>query len=311
MSKYCINIFKCTRVFIDLSVVRMYNIKVKCGFFVRRNLMKQNAKKKLLIIFSVFLAIVILIVLGSTVFTLQKASLVFLHYDENTGETVYVDAPERYSDLTGEKLIEDFKGKSIFFLSGKKLISQTESNYPYIKVQGVNRLFPNFLEIFVTVREPVSVISHNGVYYLLDSENYVLEAFNQPVTEFPALNFSSYLNGAPSVGRRLEFKPEATWLNEVSEVVFRTLWQGGFDFVELPDLLDSVSVQAMPDYYCLSLAFNTGAVLKINDPVSDLQRKIHAGWSVYASDEKDNTHFGTTIEVSEKDGKITTVVNAD
>lgn len=41
--------------------------------------MKQNAKKKLLIIFSVFLAIVILIVLGSTVFTLQKASLVFLH----------------------------------------------------------------------------------------------------------------------------------------------------------------------------------------------------------------------------------------
>ena len=128
--------------------------------------MKQNAKKKLLIIFSVFLAIVILIVLGSTVFTLQKASLVFLHYDENTGETVYVDAPERYSDLTGEKLIEDFKGKSIFFLSGKKLISQTESNYPYIKVQGVNRLFPNFLEIFVTVREPVSVISHNGVYYL-------------------------------------------------------------------------------------------------------------------------------------------------
>ena len=55
--------------------------------------MKQNAKKKLLIIFSVFLAIVILIVLGSTVFTLQKASLVFLHYDENTGETVYVDAP--------------------------------------------------------------------------------------------------------------------------------------------------------------------------------------------------------------------------
>ena len=88
MSKYCINIFKCTRVFIDLSVVRMYNIKVKCGFFVRRNLMKQNAKKKLLIIFSVFLAIVILIVLGSTVFTLQKASLVFLHYDENTGETV-------------------------------------------------------------------------------------------------------------------------------------------------------------------------------------------------------------------------------
>ena len=176
--------------------------------------MKQNAKKKLLIIFSVFLAIVILIVLGSTVFTLQKASLVFLHYDENTGETVYVDAPERYSDLTGEKLIEDFKGKSIFFLSGKKLISQTESNYPYIKVQGVNRLFPNFLEIFVTVREPVSVISHNGIYYLLDSENYVLEAFNQPVTEFPALNFSSYLNGAPSVGRRLEFKPEANWLNE-------------------------------------------------------------------------------------------------
>lgn len=61
----------------------------------------------------------------------------------------------------------------------------------------------------------------------------------------------------------------------------------------------------------MSLAFNTGAVLKINDPVSDLQRKIHAGWSVYASDEKDNTHFGTTIEVSEKDGKITTVVNAD
>lgn len=132
--------------------------------------MKQNAKKKLLIIFSVFLAIVILIVLGSTVFTLQKASLVFLHYDENTGETVYVDAPERYSDLTGEKLIEDFKGKSIFFLSGKKLISQTESNYPYIKVQGVNRLFPNFLEIFVTVREPFPSFPTTGFIIFLTAK---------------------------------------------------------------------------------------------------------------------------------------------
>lgn len=271
--------------------------------------MKQNAKKKLLIIFSIFLVIVLLIVLGSTVFTLQKASLVFLRYDESSGETLYADAPEIYSDLTGEKLIADFKGKSIFFLSGKKFISQTESRYPYLKVQGINRLFPNFLEIFATAREPVSVISRDGVYYLLDSENFVLEAFNQPVTNFPALQFSAYLNEAPAVGSRLKFKPEASWLNDVSQIVFETLWQGGFDFVELPDLLDSVSVQALTEYYCLRLAFNTGAVLQINDPVSDLQRKIHAGWSVYASDEKDNTRFGTTIEVSEKDGKISTVVN--
>ena len=99
------------------------------------------------------------------------------------------------------------------------------------------------------------------------------------------------------------------WLNDACSVVFQTLWQGGFDFIELPDLLDSISVNAMPEYYCLNLAFNTGASLKIIDPTSNLQQKIHAGWSVYASDEMDNTHYGTTIEISEKDGQIKTVVN--
>lgn len=56
---------------------------------------------------------------GKHCFYASKSKSCVSAYDENTGETVYVDAPERYSDLTGEKLIEDFKGKSIFFLSGK------------------------------------------------------------------------------------------------------------------------------------------------------------------------------------------------
>ena len=171
--------------------------------------MKQNAKKKLLIIFSVFLAIVILIVLGSTVFTLQKASLVFLHYDENTGETVYVDAPERYSDLTGEKLIEDFKGKSIFFLSGKKLISQTESNYPYIKVQGVNRLFPNFLEIFVsTPLEECERRDVKGLYAKArkgEIKNFTGISAPFEIPEHPALSLdTSKLSLEESVNRLLE-----------------------------------------------------------------------------------------------------------
>ena len=74
-------------------------------------------KKRLLIIFCILILIVAIVVLNSTVFTLQKANVVFVTYDADTKATLYVDAPEKYAKLSSEKLIQKFKGKNLLFLS--------------------------------------------------------------------------------------------------------------------------------------------------------------------------------------------------
>ena len=66
-------------------------------------------KKRLLIIFCILILIVAIVVLNSTVFTLQKANVVFVTYDADTKATLYVDAPEK---VPTRKNMQNFRLKN-------------------------------------------------------------------------------------------------------------------------------------------------------------------------------------------------------
>lgn len=91
-------------------------------------------KKRLLIIFCILILIVAIVVLNSTVFTLQKANVIFVTYDADTKATLYVDAPEKYAKLSSEKLIQKFKGKNLLFLSESELVDAISLEYPDLQV---------------------------------------------------------------------------------------------------------------------------------------------------------------------------------
>lgn len=71
---------------------------------------------------------------------------------------------------------------------------------PYIKEAKVKFVIPDKIVIKVTDREPHMMVACLGAFLLLDKENYVLDSFKEPVTNYPVLRgieFSYYRIGQP------------------------------------------------------------------------------------------------------------------
>ena len=121
--------------------------------------------KRLIIILSVFLVLVTLIVLCSTVFTVSTVS-----FSWRTKKT-YLSA---YSD---DKIAENVqKGKSVFLLNKSEITSNLEVKYPYLQVLKVEVKFPNKLVIHAKERVNMYAVTlEDNKYAILDDTSKVLD----------------------------------------------------------------------------------------------------------------------------------------
>ena len=124
-------------------------------------------KKKRLIIFSILAGtLIILVLLSSAIFQIKSVSVEY----QTTLTLLSVD------ELNS--MVEDASipyGKSIFFASLESNMSEMEKEHPYVKVNKIERKFPNSLVVLVSERVPVvRVQGSNGKTYVLDSELKVL-----------------------------------------------------------------------------------------------------------------------------------------
>lgn len=127
--------------------------------------------KRLVVILSIFALITLIVVLASTVFT------------TNTIEINWLTSTNVLSPSNNDELIEsgNFEKTSIFLVNKTKHINRLEQQNPYLKVVGIETVFPNKLVVHVAEREvfyALSVSSNAGsgnAYVLLDSDLKVLE----------------------------------------------------------------------------------------------------------------------------------------
>ena len=129
-------------------------------------------KKKRLIILSIIAgAMVLLLLLTSTVFSIREVTI-----EHQTTLNVLTK-----TDLDNMINKDNMPyRKSIFFTSMKPYIKEIEEAYPYAKVNGIVRKFPNQLVVKISERVPVVRVATSGGEYILDSDLKVLNIAKVP-----------------------------------------------------------------------------------------------------------------------------------
>ena len=169
----------------------------------------EKKKKRLIIVSIIAGTLVLLVLLSSAIFKIKSVSIEY----QTTLNLLSVE------DLN--KMVEESEipyGKSIFFSSLDENIREMEESQPYIKVNKIERKFPNSLVVLVSERVPVVKVETTSGTYILDSDLKVLNIatnlneFNSQTGEndLPKLVISEDFNKKVASHKKGEFVEDAT-----------------------------------------------------------------------------------------------------
>lgn len=122
--------------------------------------------KRLIVLLSILAFLTVLIVINSTLFTLQKVSVNWL----TTKYMIDLNGTKDYN-ITDEVDV----GGSIFMLQKDDITAHLEKEFPYLRVVSIETKFPNKLVIHSAERESLYAVSMgNNMYAILDEMGKVL-----------------------------------------------------------------------------------------------------------------------------------------
>ena len=120
--------------------------------------------KKLVVMLSILAFLTVLIVLNSTLFTLQTVNVNWL-------TTKYELSGLKDDDITNNVL----KGESIFLLNKQNIADKLEKEYPYLRVVSIETKFPNKIVIHSAEREGMFAVDLGaGEFAIIDGLGKVL-----------------------------------------------------------------------------------------------------------------------------------------
>ena len=124
--------------------------------------------KRLIVILSVLAFLTVLIVINSTLFTLQGISMNWL------------TSKYMLQDIKDYEIAEDIKlGQSIFLLNKDEIAKKLEKSNPYLRVIQLETKFPNKLVVHCAERESLYAIKiSSNEYVVLDELGKVLTITN-------------------------------------------------------------------------------------------------------------------------------------
>lgn len=228
-------------------------------------------RKRLVIIFSIFIFIVAAIVLSSTIFSVQQINYVYKNEFNQL-----VDAP---SKVNIEQITKSYINKSIFLLNADELISDVNAQAPTLKVIGIVRNFPNVVDIYYTNRIPVIVVKDSvDLIYRIDLDGIVVES----VTNYSNMvRIDGISFGRLTVGQKVEITSAADKYKFdliISALKNLSLLGGLVDHTSaIPTIVSSCGF----DTTNLYLNTTNGCKILIMDPQTELQGKIIGAFSVF------------------------------
>ncbi len=152
-------------------------------------------KKLLVSIVAVVFAFVV-ICLAIAVFTIKQVKVSF----STTSNSL--DAVKITADL------QEYKGSNLLFFKTDVIKNKLEEN-PYVKVTGIEKKFPNVIEVSVEERREVYFLNYNEKTFVLDKDGFVLAEKNADKQynprEYINLKLSSNLQGVDFSVKELAF----------------------------------------------------------------------------------------------------------
>ncbi|MBQ7351670.1 MAG: FtsQ-type POTRA domain-containing protein [Clostridia bacterium] len=121
--------------------------------------------KRLIVLLSVLAFITVLVVINSTLFTLQNISINWLTTKSEL---------QKFKDYD---LVGDIhKGQSIFLLDKSEMSANLEKEFPYLNVVSIETKFPNKIVVHSAERESLyAVCLSSDTYAILDEKGKVLD----------------------------------------------------------------------------------------------------------------------------------------
>ncbi|MCL2676030.1 MAG: FtsQ-type POTRA domain-containing protein [Firmicutes bacterium] len=123
--------------------------------------------KRLIIIFSVLVAVTLMVLLSSVIFTVRSTTTRCLNH-------AFSD-PALDQRIIDSMDLEKIKGKSIFFIKENELIANIEKVVPEVSVVNIERKFPDRLTVHYVKLFDYYEIAVGGFYYSLTHEGRVID----------------------------------------------------------------------------------------------------------------------------------------
>jgi cell division septal protein FtsQ len=232
--------------------------------------------RRLILIVGIFGFIAFLIVLSSAVFSLKTAQLNFL------STTNHLQEEQEILDSANF----DY-GQSVFFLDREVYIKNLEQQNPYLKVIGLEVVFPNKVVVHAVERNEVYAFKlSNNTYAITDEELKVLEI--RPVfvnATNNAMEVSLYNGQIEASSARAG---ETLLLNSNDALLLKNFFTYSSQWeVQLANLRANIKIVTLhyEEANMLHIEMRQGVQIIVPKATDQLSDKLQLGYSVYESDE--------------------------
>ena len=130
--------------------------------------------KRRIIIISICVFVVLVIVLSSAIFNVRHVDVEFYSTDDAKITDMSVLTYFTEDDLDDITKSAKINGKSVFLIKKQKYIDNLESANPYLKVVGLEIVFPDRVRVKAIEREELYYYEADDKYVVLDTEFKVL-----------------------------------------------------------------------------------------------------------------------------------------
>lgn len=262
------------------------------GYTVLKGYEMKN--RRLLTLLIIFICISILVVLCSSVFLVKEITI--------TGESL------DDTGITEENLIDSLGIKStsnIFLVKRSKCLENLEKNFPYIKVNKIDKKLPDGIIVDISIRKEMYLVKiQDGLYAYLDGEGRVLKVCEaNPIgsTIYPCLVYFSGM----SIDREnfLEGTDADIPLLYLLQNLATVLRKEGCSVEDSYNLLKQVTVISGYSTH-LEIETNYGLTLEIRKVDADLCEKLEYAFEVYKNF-RSETKVGKIAIFRNLEGEIT------
>lgn len=251
--------------------------------------------KKLLVFLIMFVFIAVLVVLNSTLFTLQKINVTWMTSTFNL---------KNVTDVTFSSIVEE-KGDSIFLLDKKKIASDLEKKYPYLRIVGIETKFPNKINIYSAEREDLYAIK------LADDNYAIVDDYGKVLSKTRVL--APNVSGMQIDPRPIEVLFDSIQLNDsdfmigeqvkvefIENVLTRlsnTLKEANYTTLAKKGIFESIKINSMGNNGELEMLLTTrnGMVIDLINAEDKMTDKFMLGLQVYNKYHQDSYSEGTIV----------------
>ena len=257
--------------------------------------------KRLLILMSVFVFIVAIVILCSSFFSVKTISIAWQSdLDELSGVS--------QDDILD--ILEIDSSNNIFLVNRQKCIDKLETQYPYLKVDSINKKLPNEIVLNLSERQEMYIVKiQDGLYAYLDDTGRVLKVDDSsPIgsTIYPCI---LYFDGITIMREDfIEGKDADLALLGMLVTISSTLQAQGCSVEDSYNLLKQITITVGYNIH-VEIKSNYGLSLTLRKVDEDLEEKLEYGLNLYEQD-RERSMVGEIVVFKDAEGTLTSVFNS-